>query len=88
LGTVATRTVTIENATGAAVSLSIAGPPGGSRFSWQPFAGNLANGAKHLVTITFGPVQRGIATGTLTVVSDAPGSPHHVSIVGKSIGGF
>jgi hypothetical protein len=83
-----TRTVTIENATGALVSLSIAAPPAGSRFAWQPFTGILANGGRHSIEVRFGPVPAGISTGTLTVVSSAPGSPHRIGLAGKSLGGF
>ena len=88
VGTVATRTLTIENATGSSVTLSIAAPPPGSRFSWQPFSGTLPNGAKRTVTVQFGPVPQGISQGTLTVTSSAPGSPHRVGLAGKSTGGF
>jgi Abnormal spindle-like microcephaly-assoc'd, ASPM-SPD-2-Hydin len=88
LGTVGTRTLTIENATGVTVSLSIAAPAAGSHFSWQPFSGTLLNGAKRTVTVQFGPVPQGISQGTLTVTSSAPGSPHRIGLLGKSLGGF
>jgi hypothetical protein len=88
VGSVATRTITIENATGDSVTLSVAAPPPGSRFSWQPFSGTLPNGAKRTVTVQFGPVPQGISQGKLTVTSSAPGSPHRVGLAGKSTGGF
>lgn len=88
LGARETRTVTIENATGALVSLSIAAPPAGSRFDWEPFSGILPNGGRRAVTVRFGPVPAGVSTGTLTVTSSAPGSPHRISLTGKSPGGF
>jgi hypothetical protein len=88
LGAEETRTVTIENVTGALVSLSIAAPPAGSRFDWEPFSGTLANGGRRGVTVRFGPVPAGVSTGTLTVTSSAPGSPHRIALTGKSPGGF
>ncbi len=88
LGTRETRTVTIENATGALVSLSVAAPPAGSIFDWEPFDGILPSGGRRSITVRFGPVPAGVSTGTLTVTSSAPGSPHRITLTGKSPGGF
>ena len=88
LGTRATRTLTIENQTGATVNLSFPASPPNSPFQWSAFSGTLAHGAQRSFQLTFKPRSGAIARATLTVTSTAPGSPHSIGLVGKGPGGF
>jgi murein DD-endopeptidase MepM/ murein hydrolase activator NlpD len=88
LGTVATRTLTIENQTGASVQLSFPASASGSVFQWSAFSGTLAHGTERSFELRFRPASNAIARATLTVTSTAPGTPHSIGLIGKGPGGF
>ncbi len=88
LGTLATRTLTIENQTGVTVSISFQASPPSSAFQWPAFSGTLAHGAQRSFQLTFRPASSAIVRATLTVTSTAAGSPHSIGLIGKGSGGF
>ena len=88
LGTRATRTLTIENQTGATVNISFPASPPNSPFQWSAFSGTLAHGAQRSFQLTFKPKSSAIVRATLIVTSSAAGSPHSIGLIGKGPGGF
>jgi murein DD-endopeptidase MepM/ murein hydrolase activator NlpD/tetratricopeptide (TPR) repeat protein len=88
VGSSASRTLTISNATGASVAVSYPSSPAGSVFQWSAFNGPLAHNSEHRVEITFRPTSGEIARGSLTVTSATPSSPMVVGLIGKGPGGF
>jgi hypothetical protein len=87
LNTVATRQVTVENQTGATVTVSFpASPPG--PFEWAAFSGSLAHGTQRSFTLRFRPATSAIVSAKLTITSSTPRSPHTVTLTGKGPGGF
>jgi hypothetical protein len=44
----------------------------------------LAHGASCTVSIAFAPTAAGLRTGALTIIDDAPGSPHAVTLIGAA----
>ena len=53
------------------------------RYTVDPANGTIPAGGSLSVTVTFSPDAVGSASGTLTVQSNAPGSPHEVSLNGS-----
>jgi hypothetical protein len=88
LGEVRTRTLTIENASGANVDVSIAPSPTVSPFTWPSFSGVLTHRAQQQITVQFRPSSNAFVDATLTVTSNAPGSPQSVTLTGKGPGGI
>jgi hypothetical protein len=88
LNTVRTLRFSIQNGTAARVQVSIAAPPAGSPFEWEAFEGPIAGGATRRVDVRFRPRTAAIARGRIVVVSNAAGSPHSVSLLGKGPGGL
>jgi Peptidase family M23/Abnormal spindle-like microcephaly-assoc'd, ASPM-SPD-2-Hydin len=86
IGTVATRTLTIENQTGRTVNVSF--PAGTGVFFWSTFSGSLAHGTSRGFELSFRPASNAIAHGQLLVTSDAAGSPQPIGLIGKGPGGF
>lgn len=87
IGEQRTRTLTIENASGAPVRVTIAAS-GGGPFSWAGFTGTMQHRSTRSITVRFSPASGAIVTATLTVSSNAPGSPQRVLLTGKGPGGF
>jgi hypothetical protein len=88
IGSENTLTLTIENQTGATVTVSIAAPALSSPFQWKAFNDNLPHATKRGIPVTFRPTTNQIVKGTLTVTSTAFGSPHEIGLLGKGPGGF
>jgi hypothetical protein len=88
IGSERTLTLTIENQTGATVTVTIAAPPSSSVFQWKAFNDKLAHGTTRGIPVTFRPKSNKIQNGTLRVDSSAIGSPHTIGLVGKGPGGF
>jgi murein DD-endopeptidase MepM/ murein hydrolase activator NlpD len=86
VGQVATRGLTIENSAGQPVNLSY--PASTGLFEWEAFSGTLQNQAEHTFQVRFSPASNAIVSTKLTVTSNAPGSPHSVTLTGKGPGGF
>jgi Abnormal spindle-like microcephaly-assoc'd, ASPM-SPD-2-Hydin/Peptidase family M23 len=82
-----TLRVRARNTAGMVLNLSFPASTG-ALFSWAAFSGTLANGAATTFEITFRPTSSAIERGTFLVNSNAPGSPHFVSLLGKGEGGF
>ena len=88
MGTVATRSLSVQNSAGRPVDISLPVSPSGSVFSWSAFSGTLANRETHAFDLQFRPASNAIAQGSLTVRSTAPGSPHRIGLLGKGPGGL
>jgi Peptidase family M23/Abnormal spindle-like microcephaly-assoc'd, ASPM-SPD-2-Hydin len=87
-GQSSSRSVRVTNLAGRDVTVSLAGPPPGSVFTWSPFTRVLDNQDATTFTIVFTNRSNAIERGTLRLTSDAAGSPHTVSMTGKGIGGI
>ena len=78
------RTVTLSNPGSGA--LSIASITATSRFAVSHACGaSLAAAASCALSVIFTPASVGAATGTVSVVSNATGSPHQVSLTGAGV---
>ena len=83
VGATATQNVTITNTGGTTINLASVTYTGNASITASAVApGALAPGATRTTTLTFAPTAVGAVTGTLTVTSDAPGSPVAVAISG------
>jgi hypothetical protein len=79
------QSVTLSNSGSA--TLNITGIAHTGDFGHTTTCGStLASGANCTINVTFAPTSRGSRTGTLTLTSDAPGSPHTVNLSGNGIG--
>jgi hypothetical protein len=87
VGQAKTLTVRARNTAGITLNLSFPASTG-ALFSWAAFSGTLANGADRRFEISFTPISTAIERGIFLVNSNAPGSPHFVSLLGKGEGGF
>jgi hypothetical protein len=84
-----TRTATITNKTGAAVTLAAPASASNAQFRWSGFQAVLVNNAKRTVTITFHPAANGPQRGRFIVRNTATGESHAVDLIGRGgIGGF
>ncbi|HEX5683180.1 MAG TPA: choice-of-anchor D domain-containing protein [Ideonella sp.] len=78
------RTVTLTNSGGAALSISAISAA--SPFSATHACGNtLAAGASCAINVVFTPGGAGAASGSLSVTSNASGSPHSVGLTGTGV---
>ena len=76
--------ITLSN-TGSA-TLTVSGITVTGDFSEAHTCGtNLAAGANCAIDVTFTPTVAGTRTGTLTIIHDAPGNPHTVSLTGTGV---
>ena len=83
--TSAVQTVTLSNATSAALSITsiaIAGPGGGDFTQTNNCGSSLAAGGACKITVSFTPTASGTRTATLTVTDSAQGSPHTLPLTG------
>jgi len=82
-GDSADRTVTITNTGHADLVITIPAPAG-NIFTWVPVSGHaITPGASFAAEVDFSPPGVGQAKGRLTVESNAPGSPHIVTLTGS-----
>jgi len=75
------QTVTLSNTGGAPLTITSITSDGDFSES-NTCGGTLASGANCPISVAFAPTVTGGRNGTLTVYSDAPGSPHTVSLTG------
>lgn len=87
VGTPATQTVTLSNASTGSVTVSAINKTGAAAFSFSgpalPFT--LAPGATTSLTVSFTPTAIGAVTGSLSIVSSDPSSPTVVNMSGTGI---
>lgn len=89
LNSSATRTVTITNKTGAAVTLAAAASAPNAQFRWSGFDAVLVNNGTRTVSIAFHPAANGVQRGRFTVRDTGLRESHSVDLLGKGgIGGF
>lgn len=83
VGSTTNRTLTITNTGTQSVTLSAAAS-GGGPFAWGALASTtLTCGATTSIPITFTPTTEGTVSATLTVTSNATGSPHNITLQGE-----
>jgi hypothetical protein len=83
----APQSVIITNTGTASLTISsINGSPDFPRTENCPIGRAMAVGASCTSTLTFTPTGVGLREGTLTIASDAPGSPHLVNLSGTGVG--
>jgi len=88
LGEAIVRNFTIVNDGSEPVSLTVPGAPFPSSFEWNGMPSTvLTPGASFTVTVTFSPQAVGTHNGAVSVISDAQGSPHLVSLKGSARNG-
>ncbi|GIF48094.1 ASPM-SPD-2-Hydin domain-containing protein [Asanoa ferruginea] len=78
--TSAAQQVTVTNTGNASASISSLSVTGD--YAQTNNCGSLAAGASCTANVTFTPTGSGTRTGTLSIASNAPGSPHTVSLTG------
>jgi hypothetical protein len=84
IGEATVRRFTISNVGSEPVTVTVPGSPFPSSFGWTGMpATALAPGGSFPVTVEFSPLTSGTHTGTVSVISDAQGSPHVVSLDGR-----
>jgi hypothetical protein len=86
VGVVTTRTLTIDNSTGAGVTISSPGSPTGP-FRWPALNGAIPNDDVREVAVEFDPLVEGPAEATLTIASSATGGPFSIALRGRAFGG-
>jgi hypothetical protein len=75
------QTVSVRNGTDGAVAISSI-TSSGDFTQTNTCAATLPAGGNCSITVVFTPTANGARTGSLTVVTDAPGSPHTVALTG------
>jgi hypothetical protein len=81
-GTTATQSVTFTNNTGTRITFITASLSSG-KYSQSNNCGEVAVGASCTATVIYYPANSGSDTGTLTLTSTAPNSPHVVNLAGS-----
>jgi len=84
LGATSTLGVQITNTGNQTLSIDSATVDGSASFTAMHNCSSVAPGAVCTANITFSPVAPGSPTGTLSLVSDAPGSPHAIALSGSA----
>ncbi len=80
------RQVTVSNSGTAALSIASVELSGSPAFSHtHDCPGSLAPAANCIVTVVYSPSSLTLQSGTLTITSNAPGSPHVVALSGTGI---
>jgi hypothetical protein len=86
IGTSSNKTETITNNGGTTVTISQANITGAAyTVSGLTLPATLASNQSVAFTVTFAPTVAGSANGTLSIVSDAPGSPLNISTTGTGV---
>jgi hypothetical protein len=83
--TSAPKTVTLTNSGAGALTISSITTTG-DYAKTHDCPGSLAAGAFCTINVTFHPTGSGTREGTLTIVDNAPGSPHSVTLTGSGLG--
>ena len=85
-GSTNTQTVTLTNNGTAPLTISSVTYTGDAGVTiTQPAATTLAPGASTTMTATFGPTTAGAITGTISIATNAPGSPATVAVTGMGM---
>ncbi len=88
VGTSGSKNLTINNSGEATINIVVPAAPAGSNFQWAPFGGSLAaGGPPAVIPLAFTPTSEGPQTTTLAFTSNAPGSPHSVTLSGATLVG-
>jgi hypothetical protein len=85
IGATATQTVTLTNAGGASMNISVLSYPNPFSVPSQNCLGTLAGGASCQITVAFKPTASGPFSGALQITDTASGSPHSVSLSGTGV---
>jgi hypothetical protein len=86
IGSSSTKSETLTNSGGTAITISQANVTGaGYSVSGLTLPATLAAGQSVGFTVTFSPTTGGAANGTLAIVSDAPGSPLNIGLTGTGV---
>ncbi|MEZ0332842.1 MAG: choice-of-anchor D domain-containing protein, partial [Gemmatimonadales bacterium] len=85
VGANASLNVTITNTGGASLTVSSVTAAGAAFSQASPCVGVIPPAGTCVVAVTFTPPSAGPHAGTLTVASDAPGSPHGVNLSGTGL---
>jgi hypothetical protein len=84
VGDIRTRVLTIENTAGIDVTATFPAstvPP----FAWPSFNQTIPHGESRTVVLQFSPVANGLVQKTISISSNAPGSPHTVKVSGRGL---
>jgi hypothetical protein len=84
------QTVALTNSGAATLNITSVGVTGDfvlAATTTCPSSGTVAAGASCSLDVTFTPTATGARTGTVSITSDAPGSPHQVALSGTGIVG-
>ncbi len=88
IGQATVRTITISNVGSDPVTVTAPTSTFSSAFNWTEIPTTaLPPGGSIPLTVEFSPLESGLHTDTVSVISDAPGSPHTVSLRGRARGG-
>jgi len=88
IGEAIVRRFTIDSVGSEPVTVTVPGSPFPSPFEWNGVPSTvLAPGGSVAVTVVFSPQVAGNHTRGVSVISDAPGSPHIVSLHGRALDG-
>jgi hypothetical protein len=82
LGSPVPRTLTITNSGDLNVTVAVPAAPAGSEFQWAALNATIVPGASTALALTFTPTTEGLRTAALGFTSNAPSSPHSVSLSG------
>lgn len=88
VGVTGRKTLRIRNPLDFDVSITIPPPDPSKPFRWLPISATIPSGQDLAIEIKFTPPNTLPVLTFLTVVSNAPGSPHKIGVLGKSLGGF
>jgi Putative Ig domain/Abnormal spindle-like microcephaly-assoc'd, ASPM-SPD-2-Hydin len=84
VGSNSSKTVTLTNTGGATLNITAAGITGaGYTMTLQPISINA--GANTTFTVTFAPTTGGSASGSISITSNAPGSPATIALSGTGL---
>jgi hypothetical protein len=82
VGSLAARAVDISNSSGVNLRVTFPASTTGA-FRWPSFDRVIPRGERSSVIVQYRPYTSLMASGTLTINSAAPGSPHHVALTGR-----
>jgi Abnormal spindle-like microcephaly-assoc'd, ASPM-SPD-2-Hydin len=88
IGESVVRRFTVINVGSAPATITVPGSTFPGAFGWSDVpTTTLAPGGSFVVTVEFSPLAAGVHTGTVSVISDAAGSPHRVRLDGRARAG-
>ncbi len=84
VGSNASQTITLTNNGNAALNIA-AGTISGSGYTMTAAPATINAGSSGTVTVTFAPTAEGSATGSISITSNAPGSPATIALSGTGM---